>query len=313
MKKMGILSSDINKIDENIRRVGSNVDHHLQSIKISPGEPPIFSKLEFSITELCNRKCIFCPRIDPEVYPNRKKHLTVELYEKVMRELAEIKYTGGISYSGFGEPFLHPKMEELIRITRKYIPGCLLEVYSNGDFDEVERLKAIFNAELDTLIISMYDGKEQIEHFNKVRKKTNLSTKQILLRIRYKPPEDHYGLTISNRTGTIDLSHLGIGMLTEPLKHPCFYPHYRLMVDYNGEVLLCSHDWAKKSIVGNLNDQGIYEIWMNKRMHYARQCLGLGDRSPAPCNQCNVKGTRMGGGHFSLWTAFYQYHKNSST
>jgi 2-iminoacetate synthase ThiH len=27
--------------------------------------------VEINTTELCNRTCVFCPRNDPEVYPNR--------------------------------------------------------------------------------------------------------------------------------------------------------------------------------------------------------------------------------------------------
>ena len=33
--------------------------------------------VEFNPTELCNRTCHFCPRVDPEVYPNRKLHLSL--------------------------------------------------------------------------------------------------------------------------------------------------------------------------------------------------------------------------------------------
>ena len=35
--------------------------------------------VELNTTELCNRKCVFCPRVDPGVYPNRSLHLSVQL------------------------------------------------------------------------------------------------------------------------------------------------------------------------------------------------------------------------------------------
>ncbi len=37
-----------------------------------------------------------------------------------------------------------------------------------------------------------------------------------------------------------------IASLKEPLKRPCYYPHYTFFMDYTGEVLVCSHDWGKK-------------------------------------------------------------------
>ena len=36
-----------------------------------------------------------------------------------------------------------------------------------------------------------------------------------------------------------------IPSLKEPLKKPCYYPHYTFFMDYTGEVLVCSHDWGK--------------------------------------------------------------------
>ena len=31
---------------------------------------PLFSWVDINITELCNRKCVFCPRVDENLYPN---------------------------------------------------------------------------------------------------------------------------------------------------------------------------------------------------------------------------------------------------
>ena len=32
----------------------------------------------------------------------------------------------------------------------------------------------------------------------------------------------------------------------------CYYPFYKLFVDWNGDVLFCSNDWGKEHVVGNL-------------------------------------------------------------
>ena len=41
-----------------------------------------------------------------------------------------------------------------------------------------------------------------------------------------------------------------IKKLREPSKEKCFYPSYTFFLDYNGDVLMCSHDWGKKNILG---------------------------------------------------------------
>ena len=48
--------------------------------------------IELSTTELCNRTCVFCPRYDPKVYPNRNLHMTVKTIEAVSNALKKINY-----------------------------------------------------------------------------------------------------------------------------------------------------------------------------------------------------------------------------
>ena len=45
-----------------------------------------------------------------------------------------------------------------------------------------------------------------------------------------------------------------------------YLPLYTFFIDYNGDVLICSHDWGKDKITGNLNKNNIYEIWTGKNL-----------------------------------------------
>ena len=45
--------------------------------------------VEINTTELCNRTCVFCPRHDPTVFPNRNLHLTVKGAQTIAEELAD--------------------------------------------------------------------------------------------------------------------------------------------------------------------------------------------------------------------------------
>ena len=65
--------------------------------------------VEINTTELCNRTCVFCPRHDPTVFPNRNLHLTIKGARTIAEELGENQYSGKISFSGFGENLLNPK------------------------------------------------------------------------------------------------------------------------------------------------------------------------------------------------------------
>ena len=70
--------------------------------------------IELNTTELCNRTCVFCPRHDSEVYPNRNLHMSVEDAEVIAKNLSNFNYQGKLSFSGYSENFLNKKFLEII-------------------------------------------------------------------------------------------------------------------------------------------------------------------------------------------------------
>ena len=53
---------------------------------------------------------------------------------------------------------------------------------------------------------------------------------------------------------------------------------------------MCSHDWGKKNILGNLKKEKFLDIWLCKKSEEARNKLNNSDRSLSPCNVCDVTG-----------------------
>ena len=299
-------------LDQNIPRKGKIVRDNLDEANPSESAPPFCSLIEFNLSGLCNRVCVFCPRVDPKIFPNINEHLPVELYEKTMTELAEVDYDGMILYSGFGEPFLYKSIEHLIVLSKQYCPKVRVECVTNGDTVTPGKLKSMFDAGLDTLLISLYDGPEQREVFQGMMAEAGVSESQVVLRDRWLPAEENYGITLVNRSGMVNIPEAGIGAISEPLKRRCFYPFYSVVVDYDGAVLLCTHDWGKKFIVGNLNHQTIHELWDNDRIKKVRESLANADRSFVPCSGCDADGTLMGGEHFDQWMGHYKEVVNES-
>ncbi len=266
---------------------------------------PVFSIIEFNVIGSCNRNCSFCPVSNPDVYTKTMKGLSVELFEKMMKDLVEINYEGKILFSAFSEPLLHKKIEELIFIARKYLPNIKLEMVSNGDLLTAKKLKNIIDAGLDTISISMYDGAEQIDHFNKIREEANVSEDSIVLRRRYYE-NGNYGITISNRSGLVNSNEYRDSnedaIVELPLKQVCYYPFYMILVDYNGDVLLCPHDWSKTLKFGNLKNEKLFDVWQNKALNKIRKRLNKCDRNFAACKNCDVMGTLIGKESYDAWS-----------
>ncbi len=271
---------------------------------------PIFSIIEFNITGSCNRDCSFCPVSNPLVYSKTKDSLEPKLFEKIVRDLGSIDYKGKILFSAFSEPLLHKDIEKLIKIAKKYLPNTRLEMVSNGDLLTSKKLKKLYKSGLDTINISMYDGAHQIEFFNKIRIEANVPEDLVVLRRRYYE-DGNYGITISNRSGLIDSNEFRdkdeVSITELPLKQVCYYPFYMILIDYNGDVLLCPHDWKKTLKFGNLENEHIFDIWKGNMLNSVRSKLTKADRDFAACKSCDVLGTVIGKESFDTWM---DYKKN---
>ena len=258
-------------------------------------ERPLFSWFVINLTELCNRKCIFCPRVDEAIYPNQRLHITEKLIQKILDELKHINYKGSVVFAGFGEPMLHPELLKLI----SYFKDIRLEVVTNGDILTTKIIKQMIDNGIDLICISMYDGPEQIDKFNTMFRDAGISEEHYLLRDRWHNEEDNYGLKLTNRAGMINV---GIQDLVDKTK-PCYYPHYSMTIDWNGDVLVCVQDWNKKVKLGNIYAQTLLEVWNGSLMNKYRKKLGSCDRNIDPCKNCNADGTLHGFNHFKYWSS----------
>ncbi len=186
-------------LDPNIARKNALQNAHLGRTARLPDGSPVFSHIEFSICGLCNRQCVFCPRVDPNVYPNVAEFLSLEVYIKVLSDLRDIDYFGGLSFSGFSEPFYHKQLVEFVRWSKNILPQCRVEIVTNGDFVEPQELRALLDAGLNTLLISMYDGPEQTPHFQAIIREAGVDPARVILRKRYLPPEEQYGRGVQGK------------------------------------------------------------------------------------------------------------------
>jgi len=261
---------------------------------------PLPSVVEISESGTCNRVCAFCPRSDPD-FPNEMKFVEPALLDKVTRQLAEVDYRGIFLFSGFVEPLVDKNIFDHLKIVRGNLPLAQIDMVTNGDVLDLKRLKRLFSSGLSTLLISVYDGEAEAEDFEVLCQKAGLRNDQYVIRHRYLPPEQDFGITLSNRAGLMGNAEFLIPAVVEPLKKPCYYPHYTFFFDYLGDVLLCPHDWGKKRVVGNLVEQNFMDIWTGPEMSAARDHLVMSDRSFQPCDVCDVKGMLMGREHADAW------------
>ncbi len=262
--------------------------------------------IEISGSGVCNRKCSFCPRSAPD-FKDVHEFIDIHLLEKLFTQLADLEYSGLIIYSGFVEPMLDKGIFKKIALTHKLLPDSRIQLITNGDPLNTSRIRKLFTSGLTTLLISVYDGPEDEKRLKKMCQDATLSSEQYIIRNRYLPPEMDFGITMSNRGGTMDNTEYVRLSLSQPLNKTCFYPGYMFFMDYQGDVLICSHDWGKKSIIGNMVDNDFLEIWLSEEMLKIREDLGQARRKLSPCDVCDVRGSLIGRQHALAWARHGNY------
>lgn len=283
-------------IEKNLNRVNKLVDN---SVQIADNGAPIFKWLEISPIDVCNRKCNFCPKSDPSVAPDQPGAVMAPtLFYKIADELESIGYQGTVMLAGYGEPLLS---KHIIEMVEAFAPICNTEITTNGDPLTVKKIEELVRAGVHKIVVSLYDGPEQIEKMQALFSKAGASPDQYILRDRWYSEAHDFGLKLTNRGGTIDL-----GKAHKKGHKPCYYPAYMMMIDWNGDVFLCTQDWNRRVRSGNLNFESTQAVWNSKTFKRYRSNLSAGLRSDHPCAGCNADGTKHGRAHAVAWENYYR-------
>lgn len=245
--------------------------------------------LEISPTDLCNRTCSFCPRHDASIYPNQNLNMSVETARLLSSQLKDNNFAGYICIAGYGEPLLNPRINEVISELNYHY----LELITNADpiLKGKYNIPDLMGAGISRVLISDYDNNPEL---------LALASVYPNVRVRHyiDDGKDHYAdYSFSNRAGAL-------WSIDKPIQRPCYIPSYKAMVEWNGDVLLCSHDWSKKTVFGNIHEQDISTIWMSDSFATMRRELFSGNRYKFDaCSKCTVRGDIMGKKYADYWMA----------
>ena len=257
---------------------------------------PIPSWIELSLIDVCNRACNFCPKSDESIAPNTNQKMQMILIDKLISDLKKINYEGAFCLCGYGEPMLH---KEYIEISSKLGSLGGVEIITNGDMVNKKTLMEIYNSGTTRLLISLYDGPEQILKFKKMISECNIPENFVVLRDRWYSDRIDYGVKLTNRVGTVKIGNQPDTKNYK--KQKCFYTAYQMLIDWNGDVFLCPQDWQRRQTMGNIMQTDIFDIWSGPVMSKYRRSLLKGDRELNPCNKCNADGMVYGKKHYEAF------------
>jgi radical SAM protein with 4Fe4S-binding SPASM domain len=279
---------------QSVERVEQLVD---QSFHLDEGQAPLPSWIEISPVDRCNRKCVFCPKSDAAVAPDQALEMAPGLYRRIAEDLDAIRFRGTVMLAGYGEPMLSRRILDMVQTFAKV---CRVEITTNGDTLSVAKVASLKGSGVRKIVVSLYDGPEQVRQFTDMFTQAGLTPDDYFLRDRWYGADQDFGVMLTNRAGTIQS-----GNQRPVVSCKCYYPHYFMMVDWNGDVFLCPQDWNRRIKMGNLAFDTVEQVWRSDLYRKHRQALVQGERKLHPCINCNANGVLHGVRHAEAWQSFY--------
>lgn len=110
------------------------------------------TKLYIEITTHCNLSCEMCVQ---RVWDERPGAMSLETFERLMAQVRDLPQPPVIHLGGYGEPMVHPDIIDIVRLAKE--AGAAVEMTTNGMLLTRERAEALFELQLDQLVVSV-DG-----------------------------------------------------------------------------------------------------------------------------------------------------------
>lgn len=229
---------------------------------------------EIETQTTCNRGCGYCPN---SIYHRPYSRLELPLLEKIFAELAELNFSGRLSFHFYNEPLLDERLPGIVSKAKSVLPATRIVIYSNGDFLDLGLFRELINRGCDLLLVT---AQENAAHDRGWMKQLSQREQQRLFYQTYKNPRILY----TNRGGLLPR----VADPQKPLRTSCTAPSTTLVISAAGNVISCYEDYLEKTVMGNVADDTIANIWGSDKFSRFRSRLVHGDRTAAQlCRLCN--------------------------
>lgn len=273
------------------------------------------AQLTFEITAACDARCIHCPRHDMD---RPKRPMDFALFTRMIDQAAEMGIRELVP-NGYGEILTLPKLADYLSCIRSKSHRFRLLLNSNGYNFTEEKLKMLFDYQVDGINITIDGATAATAESIRVGLKTERIERNIhrLLEMRRErgvtrpfvrvsmvaiPQNVHEGeMFLRKWKGVADgvlvghmstrLGSLGLGDPHAAGVRPataCVRPFREMNIWADGRAVLCCEDWNEQHVVGDLNRQTLQEIWRGAALRAVREAHSRGCGGDiAICGSCN--------------------------
>lgn len=229
--------------------------------------------LDIELNTDCNLKCNRCPNHSPKARypPEAEIQMDWEIYKKVIDEAAE-KGVCAIKLCFRGEPLLYDSLPEAVYYARdNRIMEIILD--SNGLLLTSVIIIRLMLSGLNIFILSDYGYEKQVENAKLILKMKELLHFDIpKLIVKTDTPEKWEGIADEILPVIIHDYNSGEEYL-EVSDFECEQLYQRLVILADGRVkVCCSSVMFEDTIIGDVHDDTIEDLWNGEYMRYIRFC-----------------------------------------
>ncbi|PTD94190.1 hypothetical protein C9439_03845 [archaeon SCG-AAA382B04] len=280
--------------------------------------PPQIDNIE--LTNHCGLNCSGCPR---NLMKREKGYMNEKTFKRAISQIKENTNTKFISLHHFGDPVLHPKIDEFSKIASSRDIDTLIS--TKGSSLEGKRLRGVLNSNISIVKFSWAGlSKEEFERFQEpisyqktvknvkkyIKRKPGRQTVKIELLLykkrpkkdvekfvkKWKPIVDEVDIKrCSHWTGNSKkiknlINRSGnkfTKFLAKTFFPPCPFPFESLSILYDGSVVPCCRDYDGRYIIGNIHKRDLDSLWNSEKMKKLRKLHLKGSRKKLElCKKC---------------------------
>jgi radical SAM protein with 4Fe4S-binding SPASM domain len=277
-----------------LKRLPSGVRSRVNKLIQKPPSKP--TRVVIELTNRCNLNCPFClvgvqEEQDSVAHDDLKRPfgtMEISLAEKIIRYAKEFGMNE-IMLTFQGEPLLHKKFIDIIRISKKY--GLKTHVFTNGLLLNQEISRKVIREGLDSIRFSVDGATEETYRLNRVggsfkkvyqnmaeivqiakEEKSNIELMWQFIAMRNNEHEIEdakkmaklIGLPLYVKTFAESVPELvprNPKYRRRLQRKPCKDIYRGIFVYWNGDVVPCCYDLVGKEIIGNIADNTLKELW----------------------------------------------------
>lgn len=263
--------------NKNIRKIEAheNDKNFLREYFSTHQHFPLFQQVLIETRTDCNNHCPFCPH-----HFNNKQLgvMTWECYKHIIDDLVAMGYNGRVALMVSNEPLLESRLCEMIKYAKQKSPRLFLDITTNGRLLTLQMVDKLFAIGLDNININDYRGDRDIYP-------DRLSANLLEIANAY---SNNPKITIQKRRLDESWPNYGgnIPQLLDESYGFCNFPFRKLVISYDGNVVVCCDDFMNQTSFGNVMDCTLIECWNNEDFNKYRHAL-LKDNRIGLCAKCN--------------------------